>query len=263
MARYLLALIILIAAGVTVVALDCDNINEQNYRTELEEVNALTRSVSLTEFEEPSAYSLIDFSWSGLGKEQGEFIVLERKDAYDFLAVDSMNLSGANMSFNDPDSLVPGSSFEYRLLLLHKGRASVVRDFSCNTMEPLTFLIKDTVYVLQENEEAAERTQSGPERTRLVLEWKPLKDVSSYKAQLMTLKTLAPVPDGQVFLTRDIKSTGKDKVVWEIDTDKLVPGENYILKVSVYAKDGVFSRSSEGYRLFVFSKPLTNIEKPK
>ena len=63
----------------------------------------------------------------------------------------------------------------------------------------------------------------------------------------------SPLPDGEVRVRSEIKPQGNNNIVWDIDTDRLIPGESYILKVVVHLEDEHGSRTSEGYRLFVLS----------
>lgn len=258
MARYILALILLLAGGLVLVALNCDSVNTTQQRVDLEELKVVTRSVYLTQFEEPRAYSLVNFSWAGSDADLGKELIVERSSGNDFLVQDTVALTGSAGSFSDPDSLSAGLPVNYRFLSFDQGRASVVNEFECDPLEPIKFLIPDTVVIITDQSLDKKPTRSivpGEDQARVhvLFLWEPLTSVQIYSAEIMSLKSLAPLPDGEVLVKGEIKSTDKNNIVWDIDTDKLVPGKSYILKVKAQLPDEHGSRTTEGYRLFVLS----------
>ncbi len=258
MARYILAFILLLAGGLVLVALNCDSVNTTQQRVDFEELNVVTRSVYLTQYEEPRAYSLVNFSWAGSDAGLGKELIVERSSGNDFLVQDTIALTGSAGSFSDPDSLSAGLAVNYRLLSFDQGRTSVVHDFKCEPLGQIKFLIQDTVFSVttqSEDKKPSRRVEPRENQTRVRVSflWEPLPGVQEYDVEIMSLKNLAPLPDGEVLVKGELKSIDKNNIVWDIDTDKLVPGRSYILKVKAQLPDEHGSRTTEGYRLFVLS----------
>jgi hypothetical protein len=252
MARYILALILLLAGGMALVAFHCDSINEMQQRVDLEELGAVTRSIRLTQYEEPRAYSLVNFSWSGSAKDRSKKVIVERSTGNDFFAIDTLSFGPGTIPYFDPDTLPAGQAVHYRLLLLDQGRLSEIADFESVPMEQVKFLMPDTVFpqIAQIGEEKA---QPAKNTSFISFVWQSLSGVEVYDAEIMSLKSLAPLPEGEVLVRGDIRADKNNNIVWDIDTDKLVPGKSYILKVKAHLDEEHGSRTSESYRLFVFS----------
>lgn len=258
MARYILALILLLAGGLTLVALNCDSVNTARQRVDLEELKVVTRSVYLTQYEEPRAYTLVNFSWAGSDTDLGKELIVERSSGNDFLVQDTVALTGSSGSFSDPDSLSAGLAVNYRLLSFDQGRASVVNEIKCEPLEPIKFLLPDTVVImtdqLQDKKPARRIVPAENQvRVRASFLWEALSDVDVYAVEIMSLKSLAPLPDGEVLVKGEVKAKGKNNIVWDIDTERLIPGKSYILKVRAHLENEQGTRTTEGYRLFVLS----------
>lgn len=234
MAKYLLAMLIVAAAGVVLLALDCDRLDEPLYETELGKIRVQTETVYLTEEEGPSSYALVNFSWHGLSEDDGEGVVVERKINGDFIVLDTLRDLAEWMEFSDPETLSIDEA-TYRLLLLRQDRALVLEEFTCTPFAGLVFHLPDTVLA---------------EDGRVVLSWDPIEGISEYEARLMILETLAPIPKGETIVKATVKPDGKT-VVWEIDADKLDKPANYILQVKASLKDEERLCSIRGSKLFV------------
>ncbi|MCK4231970.1 hypothetical protein KAX21_03380, partial [candidate division WOR-3 bacterium] len=144
MARYLVVMIILAAAGVVLLALNCDRLDEPLYETELGKIKVHTETVYLTEEEGPFSYAAVNFSWQGLSEDDGEGVVVERKVNEDFIVVDTLRTLAAEMYFSDPETLSIDEA-TYRLLLLRQDRALVLEEFTCIPFAGVNFHLSDTV----------------------------------------------------------------------------------------------------------------------
>ncbi|MEA3311268.1 MAG: hypothetical protein U9Q76_03505 [candidate division WOR-3 bacterium] len=241
MARYLLAMLIVAVAGVVLLALDCDRLDEPLYETELGKIKVHTETVYLTKEEGPFSYAAVNFSWQGLSEGDGEGVVVERKVNEDFIVVDTLRTLAAEMYFSDPETLSVEET-TYRLLLLRQDRALVLEEFTCVPFAGVNFHLSDTV-LGEEGEEG--------EEGRVILSWDRIEGASEYEARLMTLGTLAPIPKGERVLDAMLGSSDNERISWEIDADKLDKPANYILQVKAGVEDEGYLRSVRGSKLFV------------
>ncbi len=235
MARYLVVMIILAAAGVVLLALNCDRLDEPLYETELGKIKVHTETVYLTEEEGPFSYAAVNFSWQGFSEDDGEGVVVERKVNEDFIVVDTLRTLAAEMYFSDPETLSIDEA-TYRLLLLRQDRALVLEEFTCIPFAGVNFHLSDTVLA---------------EEGRVILSWDRIEGVSEYEARLMTLGTLAPIPEGERVLDAMLGSSNNERISWEMDADKLDKPANYILQVKAGVEDEGYLHSVRGSKLFV------------
>jgi hypothetical protein len=235
MARYLVVTIILAAAGVVLLALDCGRLDEPLYETELGQIRVHTETVYLTDEEGPFSYAAVNFSWQGLSEDDGEGVVVERRINEEFIVLDTLSDLAEVMEFSDPETLSIDEA-TYRLLLLRQDRALVLEEFTCTPFAGVGFHLPDTVLA---------------EDGRVVLSWDRIEGVGEYEARLMTLGTLAPIPEGEVVLDAMLGSSDNERISWEMDADKLDKGANYILQVKAGVEDEGYLRSVRGSKLFV------------
>ncbi len=241
MAKYLLAILLFAGVGIALVVLGCGQLDEPDYRVELEGIKIHTETAYLTEDEGSSSHARVSFSWNAPLLEDAaparsaEGVIVEKTVQGSFLIADTLPLS-AVMSFTDPDTLSVERSAGYRLLLLRQGRAYEMAEFTCTPLEGVEFHLSDTI---------------SAEEGKIVLSWAANADVAEYEVSLMTLGILVPIPEGESVANGKVQSSDGETVRWEIDAEKLAEGANYILRVEAVQEDKGCLRSVRGSKLFV------------
>lgn len=245
MARQIAAIVLLLAGGIALLAFNCEKARESEYGLEVEAI-VETETIDLSTGEEPRVYSLVSITWEGVTSADGESVIVEKKKGLDFLIVDTLDIADAPTRFDDPDTLMPGETPAYRLVLQTQSKAMVIEILECRPFDALVFTVPDTVLPAVEEE-------------LFTLTWKPVGEEVTYHAALLTLESLAPLPEGEELESVDIEHQGSEQVSWKIDVSGLEPG-NYILQVSASVVDSTWTRSIRGSRLFVLGVREEEVE---
>lgn len=239
MAKYLVTLLILAAGGVAILLWGGETIVEPSYRVEMERIQTLTKTIHLTEEDGTSSFSEASFTFAPINPKERDRIIVERKNKDGFQVLDTLGTLTSLMDFSDPDTLVPGVTYTYRLSLLRRSRVFAPDTLALATPPGVEFYFADT---LKEDEGEIVFSWGGPD-------W-----FAEYEVKLMTVEDLAPHPRGEVLFSSVIGKE-KDTLRWSIEAERLKEGiGGYIFEVKAKKRMGKRISSIEASKLVVVER---------